>query len=60
MRYPVGSGSLMILSGAMTTGISQSGSYVGWITFGWGCLSVLAHMWLKPHGAAVNVCLTGN
>lgn len=59
MRFPFGTGSLMIMTGAMTTGISDSGSIVGWIMFAWGCLGVLMHFWLKKHGAAFNVHLMG-
>ena len=59
VQYPLGTGCLLLMLGVLNIGTGAAGSIIGGITVGWGALSCAAHMWLRSHGAAVNVPLLG-
>ena len=58
LRFPIGSGSLLIIAGAVTYDTyGISGNVVGGIAFGWGVLCIVCHFFWRGKGAAYNVTL---
>ena len=57
MQYPIGTGMLLIMCGALDIGTSSIGVVIGIISCICGAGSVAAHLWLRKTGSAVNVPL---
>lgn len=58
LRFPIGSGSLLSVAGAMTIGgFGTFGQIVGGFSFGWGILMIVAHVCWRSKNAAFNVTL---
>ena len=58
LRFPIGSGSLLSVAGAMMYGAyGTSGQIVGGASFCWGLLMCGAHVCWRKNGAAFNVTL---
>jgi hypothetical protein len=60
LRFPMGSGFLMLVSGAMTFGsYGTLGQVFGGICIGWGFLSIICHIMWRSSGHAYNITLLG-
>ena len=59
VRFPAGSGMLLIAAGALAIGLSNAGQAVGYVSVVLGCVSIVVHVWLrcKERDAAVNIPL---
>ena len=57
VQFPFGIGLLLVLLGVLNLGTGSVGSIVGGICIGWGVVDILAHLWLRGKGAAVNLPL---
>ena len=57
LRFPFGSGCVLMVGGALQLGTSSTGFVLGIICMVWGGLSILMHFWMRGHNQAFNVPL---
>jgi hypothetical protein len=58
MHFPIGSGSLLIVCGAMTYGsYGTLGQIIGGTSLAWGLLSIICHIMWRANGMAFNTAI---